>query len=134
MTTPQFKNHSKARVAEFFNFVKYSEHDTIVCVGHSAFFKKLCSSSVGDELAQTRPMMHDSMRERKLNNGAVLAVTVDFGADAVMSDAGQPVISDADLMFGYVHKSRCLLPVVSPSLSLSLAAYAYHIITTPIIY
>jgi len=132
--TKQNKNEIKARVAEFLSFVKYSKHDTIVCVGHSAFFKKLCSSSVGEELAQNRPVMHDSMRERKLNNSAVLAVTVDFGADAARSDGGQPLISDADLMFGYV-VSLPLLPYTTslPRHSIAPISCRLPLIATPFI-
>ncbi len=53
--------------------------------------------NIGDELLVSRPSLSSKMSSYKLNNGAVLAITLDYEA---LNKEGQPVISDAELMFG----------------------------------
>lgn len=75
-------------------YLKYSDGDSIICVGHSAFFKAFVSKNLHPNLESTRPDLFHKMCKYKLHNGACLAVTVDYTLPN-----SSPKIVDASLMF-----------------------------------
>lgn len=98
--TPQSTFDSKAdvdkRVDEVLNFIRYEEFETAIFVGHSLFFKRLCSRHVSHELLRNRPELAANLKKHKLSNATVLAATIRFSDDK----STRPRIKDAELMFG----------------------------------
>lgn len=92
-TTYESDSDVKKRIAEVMQYLKFGCDDNVICVGHSALFKKLCSKNLADGMAKTRPELYQKLSKYKLFNGAVLALTIDFRAPE------GPNIVDADLLF-----------------------------------
>jgi len=98
------------RVMDFLSLVRYCPHHTPIFVGHSLFFKALCSTRVSRMLDKNRPLLAERLGSQRLANATVLALTVVFTDDAtgggsVSAGAAGPktdeaVILDADVLFG----------------------------------
>lgn len=86
------------RLVEFSTFVRLCDDDSPIFVGHSLFFRNFCSKRISTFLARNRPMLTSNMRQNKLGNGTLIAVTILFNdIDNGCSDC---TIIDADLIFG----------------------------------
>lgn len=84
------------RIEEVLNFIRYEDFETAIFVGHSLFFKRLCSKHVSAELERNRPELANNMKKHKLSNASMLAVTLRFSDNKAV----RPRIKDAELMFG----------------------------------
>jgi broad specificity phosphatase PhoE len=113
-----------ARVKEAVNFIRHSPHDTIICVGHSLFFREIFKQLRHPAMLKTRPDIASDMVSKKLNNAAVFGTTVEFGLPVVDElsfvdndkkskknaklsvynkfDIPRPYIVDGHLLFGSV--------------------------------
>jgi broad specificity phosphatase PhoE len=114
-----FEGHAEVdeRVMDFLSLVRYCPHSHPIFVGHSLFFKALCSTRVSRMLDKNRPLLAERLGNHRLSNATVLALTVVFtddgsGGGGSMSgvSAGttassgpktdEAVILDADVLFG----------------------------------
>lgn len=72
-----------------------SPADSIICVGHSLFFKQFVTNFMSDALRAAKPELAAKMVAQKLSNACCLAVDVVYS-----SDPEKPVqVLDAELMF-----------------------------------
>ena len=85
----------RERVGEFLAFARLCGRDRAVYVGHSLFFRAVCSAA-GGAMERNRPGLVGPMRTAKLDNATALAVTVRFPD----GDDGPPVVEDAAVLFG----------------------------------
>jgi broad specificity phosphatase PhoE len=87
------KEEIENRLLDFLNTVRYTPGESIIAVGHSLFSRELCRRFQSTEFAKANPAIAKLMRKKKLNNGACLALEMDFSGS-------RPRILDAELMFG----------------------------------
>mmetsp|Transcript_19118 Transcript_19118/g.49016 ORF Transcript_19118/g.49016 Transcript_19118/m.49016 type:complete len:497 (+) Transcript_19118:169-1659(+) len=75
------KSESKAqlneRLQEFMTQLLFSPHQTIVVVGHSHFFRAVCSGYLSDEFWEREPELAGQLAKRKLNNCGVARLELD---------------------------------------------------------
>eukprot|EP01041_Mallomonas_annulata_P015477 gene15477-32711_t len=101
--TPQSMSDSKEevqrRVDDFLNFIRYSEVETPIFVGHSLFFKAMYSCRVSKALEANRPELAANMKKYKLDNANIMAITVGYINNLDDSKTPKAVILDADILF-----------------------------------
>lgn len=88
----------ETRVREFLNLVRNCDAEVPVFVGHSQFFKAVCSQRVSDTLAHNRPEFSDKMRRLRMGNSTVMAITFEFNDQ--IDGSTEATIVDADFLFG----------------------------------
>jgi len=86
----------KRRMGEVLNILKYDSANTIICVGHSLFFKLLLGEcQAGGVLARSKPELAAQLANEKLPNVAMVCIDLDFTANT----KGLPEIVDAEMVF-----------------------------------
>lgn len=84
------------RIDEFLRHSRYCGADIPVYVGHSLFYKAFYSTRISSNLTKNRPELAAKMKKYKLDNAAMMAVTVSYLDDG----SGEAIIEDADVLFG----------------------------------
>eukprot|EP01041_Mallomonas_annulata_P006382 gene6382-12905_t len=101
--TPQSMSDSKEevqrRVDDFLNFIRYSEVDTPIFVGHSLFFKAMYNCRISKALEANRPELAANMKKYKLDNANVMAITVGYIDNEDGETKPGSIILDADILF-----------------------------------
>lgn len=98
MTSNEKTPEQQERVREFLTFARYTDSKLPVFVGHSLFFKAFYSKRISNELLLNRQSLSENLKNFRLSNASMLAVTVKFvEVENGQSDA---MIIDADLIFG----------------------------------
>lgn len=96
LSSYETESEQQERIKEFLNFVRYSEAQLPIFVGHSLFFRAFYSKRISKLLYRNRPALSANMRRFRLSNAAMMAVTVEFFDE----NGGDAIILDADLIYG----------------------------------
>lgn len=95
--TPKSRHDSpkrlESRVDDFLNAMQFMDFRRGIVAGHSLFFRELCKSRMDTSFASAHPKFAAELKSKKMNNGACLAITLDFSG-------GRTTITNYKFMFG----------------------------------